>query len=88
MFALIFTLAVSQTKRLSQETYIPACNNNCVLFPFQFIHDGYVVLDDFVSAKEVEELREAGDELIQNIPNETHKAVFSTTDTQQVVNCM
>jgi hypothetical protein len=47
-----------------------------------------VVLDDFVSAKEVEELREAGDELIQNIPKESHKAVFSTTDTQQVVNCM
>jgi hypothetical protein len=51
---------------------------------FQFLQDGYVVLDDFLTAKEVEELREAGDELIQNIPKESHKAVFSTTDAQQV----
>jgi hypothetical protein len=64
--------------------YTPACNNNCILFPFQFIHDGYVVLDDFLTAKEVEELRKSGDELIQNIPDESHKAVFSTTDSQQV----
>jgi IMP dehydrogenase/GMP reductase len=55
---------------------------------FQFIQDGYVVLDDFLTAEEVEELREAGDELIQNIPNETHKAVFSTTDVPQVTKGM
>ena len=55
---------------------------------FQFNHDGYVVLDDFLTAEEVEELRAAGNELVQNIPQETHKAVFSTTDAQQVTNGM
>jgi hypothetical protein len=55
---------------------------------FQFNQDGYVVLDDFLTAEEVEELRAAGNELIQNIPQETHKAVFSTTDAQQVTNGM
>ncbi|PNF32040.1 Phytanoyl-CoA dioxygenase domain-containing protein 1 [Cryptotermes secundus] len=49
----------------------------------KFIQDGYVVLDDFLTANEVEELRKAGDELIQNIPEESHRAVFSTTDAQQ-----
>lgn len=44
-----------------------------------------MVLDDFLTAAEVEELRKAGDELIQNIPEESHKAVFSTTEVQQVV---
>lgn len=47
-----------------------------------------MVLDDFLTAEEVEELREVGNELIQNIPQETHKAVFSTTDVQQVTNGM
>jgi hypothetical protein len=55
---------------------------------FQFNQDGYVVLDDFLTPEEVEELREAGNGLIQNIPQETHKAVFSTTDSQQVANGM
>jgi hypothetical protein len=55
---------------------------------FQFIQDGYVVLDDFLTAEEVEEVKEAGNELIQNTPKETHKAVFSTTDDQQVTNSM
>lgn len=49
----------------------------------KFSHDGYVVLDDFLTAEEVEELRAAGNELVQNIPQETHKALFSTTDAQQ-----
>jgi hypothetical protein len=46
------------------------------------------VLDDFLTAEEVEELRDAGNELVQNIPQDTHKAVFSTTDAQQVTNGM
>jgi len=46
------------------------------------------VLDDFLTAEEVEELRAAGNELVQNIPQETHKALFSTTDAQQVTNGM
>jgi hypothetical protein len=54
------------------------------LFLFQFYQDGYVVLDDFLTAKEVEELRKAGGDLIQNVPEECHKAVFSTTEAQQV----
>lgn len=62
--------------------------SNYILSSFQFIQDGYVVLDDFLTANEVEELRKAGDELIQNIPEESHRAVFSTTDAQQVVKCM
>jgi hypothetical protein len=64
--------------------YTAVCNDECLPFTFQFIHDGYVVLDDFLTAKEVEELRKAGDELVQNIPEESHRAVFSTTDAQQV----
>lgn len=46
-----------------------------------------MVLDDFLTANEVEELRKAGDELILNIPEQSHRAVFSTTDAQQVVKC-
>ncbi|PSN54569.1 Phytanoyl-CoA dioxygenase domain-containing protein 1 [Blattella germanica] len=47
----------------------------------QFLQDGYLVLDDFLSEKEVEELRKAGNDLTQNIPDESHRALFSTTDT-------
>ncbi|KDR07687.1 phytanoyl-CoA dioxygenase domain-containing protein 1 isoform X2 [Zootermopsis nevadensis] len=49
----------------------------------KFLQDGCLVLDDFLTDKEVEELRKAADELIQDIPTESHKSVFSTTEAQQ-----
>ena len=42
------------------------------------------MLEDFLTEKEVEELKKAGNELTQNIPDESHRALFSTIDTFQV----
>ncbi|XP_069668929.1 phytanoyl-CoA dioxygenase domain-containing protein 1 [Periplaneta americana] len=49
----------------------------------KFLQDGYLVLEDFLTEKEVEELRKEGEALTQNIPDESRKAVFSTTEAQQ-----
>ncbi|KAJ9588313.1 hypothetical protein L9F63_018311 [Diploptera punctata] len=49
----------------------------------KFLQDGYLVLDDFLTEREVEELKKAGNDLTQNIPDESHRALFSTTDTYQ-----
>nr|CAD7461163.1 unnamed protein product [Timema tahoe] len=48
-----------------------------------FLTDGYVVLDDFLTEMEVAELRRAGDQLTKDIPEESKRAVFSTTHSQQ-----
>jgi hypothetical protein len=61
---------------------------NCItfLFIFQFESDGYVVLEDFLSEAEVQELRSECDNLIKNMPQESKRTVFSTVDSnvQQV----
>nr|CAD7585697.1 unnamed protein product [Timema genevievae] len=49
----------------------------------EFLTDGYVVLDDFLTEMEVAELRRAGDQLTKDIPEESKRAVFSTTHSQQ-----
>ncbi|XP_012259637.2 phytanoyl-CoA dioxygenase [Athalia rosae] len=49
----------------------------------KFQHDGYVVLDDYLSANEVEELKAAGEEFTTNLPPEAERKIFSTTDAPQ-----
>ncbi|XP_075229764.1 phytanoyl-CoA dioxygenase domain containing 1 isoform X2 [Lycorma delicatula] len=49
----------------------------------QFQRDGYVVLEDFLTEEETNELKTAGEELAAEIPKENRKAVFSTTQIQQ-----
>ncbi|CAH1366790.1 hypothetical protein MTP99_008083 [Tenebrio molitor] len=46
----------------------------------QFESDGYVVLEDFLSEAEVQELRSECDNLIKNMPQESKRTVFSTVD--------
>nr|CAD7194641.1 unnamed protein product [Timema douglasi] len=48
-----------------------------------FLTDGYVVLDDFLTEMEVAELQRAGEQLTKDIPEESKRAVFSTTHSQQ-----
>lgn len=55
-----------------------------MFFYFQFQCDGFVVIEDFLNEKEVEELRTAGTKLAYEIPKESRKCVFSTTQVQQV----
>ena len=43
----------------------------------QFERDGYVVLEDFLTPAEVEELRTAGDELARNVPQDLRKSLFA-----------
>nr|CAD7399715.1 unnamed protein product [Timema poppensis] len=48
-----------------------------------FLTDGYVVLDDFLTEMEVAELQRAGEQLTKDIPEDSKRAVFSTTHSQQ-----
>lgn len=50
----------------------------------QIKKDGFVVLEDFLTEKEVNELKTAGEKLAQETPTECRKCVFSTTQSQQV----
>lgn len=43
-----------------------------------------MVLEDFLTEKEVDELKTAGEKLAQETPTECRKCVFSTTQSQQV----
>lgn len=43
-----------------------------------------MVLEDFLTEKEVNELKTAGEKLAQETPTECRKCVFSTTQSQQV----
>ncbi|XP_046672571.1 phytanoyl-CoA dioxygenase domain-containing protein 1 [Homalodisca vitripennis] len=49
----------------------------------QFQQDGFVVLEDFLTEQEVNELKLAGEKLAQEVPTECRKCVFSTTQTPQ-----
>jgi hypothetical protein len=51
---------------------------------FQFHKDGFLILEDFLNADEVDILRNAGTELARNVPSDDRKTVFSTTNTPQV----
>ncbi|EFA00565.1 phytanoyl-CoA dioxygenase domain-containing protein 1 homolog isoform X1 [Tribolium castaneum] len=46
----------------------------------QFEKDGYVVLEDFLSETEINELRAECDNLVENMPEESKRAVFSSAD--------
>lgn len=45
----------------------------------QFQRDGYVVVEDFLTEEETNELKAAGEELAANIPKDIRKTVFTTT---------
>lgn len=49
----------------------------------QFQRDGFLVLENFLSPHEIEQLRQEGEALTQNLPPEKERAVFSTTSAQQ-----
>lgn len=42
------------------------------------------MLEDFLTEKEINELKTAGEKLAQESPTECRKCVFSTTQSQQV----
>jgi len=49
----------------------------------QFLQDGFIVLEDFLTEKEIDELKAAGEKLAREVPTDCRKCVFSTTQTQQ-----
>ncbi|XP_015514525.1 phytanoyl-CoA dioxygenase domain-containing protein 1 homolog [Neodiprion pinetum] len=49
----------------------------------KFQNDGYVVLEDYLSPSEVEELRAAGEEFTTNLPPENERKVFNTVELPQ-----
>ncbi|XP_046996695.1 phytanoyl-CoA dioxygenase domain-containing protein 1 homolog [Schistocerca americana] len=49
----------------------------------KLLQDGYVILDDFLSDAEVKELKTAGEELTDDLPEESSRTVFSTTQPKQ-----
>lgn len=50
----------------------------------QFERDGYAVIKNFLSEKEVKELKNAGEKLTENVPADV-KTVFATSQNQQVI---
>lgn len=50
----------------------------------QFQADGFLILEDFLTEEEVTNLKKAGIELAENVPADTQKTVFSTTQSPQV----
>lgn len=49
----------------------------------KFHRDGFLVLEDFLTESEADELRKAGEQLAEDIPPESRKTIFSTTQTEQ-----
>lgn len=49
----------------------------------QFQKDGYVVLEDFLTPQEVEELKSSGEEFTTNLPPEKERKIFNAIDVQQ-----
>lgn len=49
----------------------------------KFSEDGFVILEDFFTPKEVEEMRLEGDNLVKNMPEQSERVVFSTGDNAQ-----
>ncbi|XP_059059802.1 phytanoyl-CoA dioxygenase domain-containing protein 1 [Achroia grisella] len=55
------------------------CDNNIIRHKLD--EDGYLVLEDFLRPAECDELKAAGEELTQNLPDEGQKSLFSTKET-------
>uniref|UniRef100_A0A224XLE9 Putative peroxisomal phytanoyl-coa hydroxylase n=1 Tax=Panstrongylus lignarius TaxID=156445 RepID=A0A224XLE9_9HEMI len=49
----------------------------------KFQTDGFLILENFLSEDEVTNLKKAGIELAENIPPDTQKTIFNTTQTPQ-----
>ncbi|KAL0280263.1 UNVERIFIED_CONTAM: hypothetical protein PYX00_001607 [Menopon gallinae] len=52
-------------------------------FDLEFVKKGFCVLEDFFTEAEVDEMREAGIKLTENIPEETARVIFNTTSSPQ-----
>lgn len=52
-------------------------------FYVQFRKDGYLILEDFFTEEEVNEMKQAGDRLTEDIPEETRRVIFSSSKTTQ-----
>jgi len=48
-----------------------------------FNNDGFFVIEGFLSEAEVEALKREGENLVKNMPEQSNRAVFSTTEFQQ-----
>lgn len=44
--------------------------------------DGYVVIEDFLSEKEVQALKQEAENLIKDMPDQSKRTVFSTKDSE------
>ncbi|VVC25452.1 Phytanoyl-CoA dioxygenase [Cinara cedri] len=49
---------------------------------FKFDRDGFVIIDNFLSEKQVNDLKEAGEKLTQNVPADARKNVFISSQKQ------
>ena len=54
---------------------------------FQFLTDGYVVIEGFLTDQEVDALKKEAENLIDNIPEKAARAVFSTNDSESKQVC-
>ncbi|KAF2879065.1 hypothetical protein ILUMI_27100 [Ignelater luminosus] len=52
-------------------------------FRDKFYNDGFVVIEDFLTETEINKLKEEADNLIKNMPEQSSRAVFSTTTFDQ-----
>lgn len=50
----------------------------------QIERDGYVVIEDFLRADEIEELKAQGEAFTDNLPEESKRKIFNTIDPKQV----
>jgi len=48
--------------------------------------DGYVVIEDFLTTKEVDELKQEAENLIKSMPEQSKRVVFSTKDSERQQN--
>ncbi|KAJ8925090.1 hypothetical protein NQ315_001262 [Exocentrus adspersus] len=48
----------------------------------KFETDGYVVIEGFFAQNEVEEMRKQAEKLIEHMPDESNRTIFSTTDSE------
>lgn len=52
-------------------------------FRDKFNSDGFVVIEGFLSEAETETLKREGENLVKNMPEQSNRTIFSTTDFQQ-----
>lgn len=48
----------------------------------QLASDGYAIIEGFLTENEIEEIQKEIDKLVQNMPDQEHRTVFSTIDSE------